>query len=253
MKRMLIVLLAVFPFAAAQGEYFGFYAITSNDPSGHSQEVGETQLSMEVSLINSSRFRLVISNEGPDDAVVSNIYFDYASYLGLGLADIISTDGVSFHGGRSTPSNLPAGKSIGNIFESDFAVSAYNPKPHLGINPGESLELLINNADGADVIGALGSEDLRVGLHVISLGEYSESFVNVVPEPATFSISMFGAFILRMLRIRRTKRRKRITDDFEPVIEERDELAWVEIRSSRRDRRTMPLTSAEAAIWKTVR
>ena len=91
-------------------------------------------------------------------------------------------------------------------------------------------------------------------MHVISLGEYSESFVNVVPEPATFSMALLGSFFLRLFRVRKTRRGKKRHDDFAPNLKEVEaaELSWVEITTGR-DRRSMPLTSCEAAVWKGAR
>jgi len=89
-----------------------------------------------------------------------------------------------------------------------------------------------------------------VGLHVISLGEYSESFVNAVPEPATLPLLLSGTIALRWMRMKKTRRKEK-RDAYAPLANqgERDELEWVEIHTGR-DRRTMPLTRCEAAIRK---
>ena len=63
-----------------------------------------------------------------------------------------------------------------------------------------------------DLLSALGNESLRVGLHAQSFsGGYSESFINVlsgqdvIPEPGTIPLLLFGGFILRRFRIRQSE------------------------------------------------
>jgi len=95
------------------------------------------------------------------------------------------------------PKNLPAGKSMDNVFISDLGVTAKNPRPKNGLNPYDSVELAISYDDSFDLLGALENENLRVGLHVQSFaGGYSESFVNVIPEPGTVPMLLVGGFVL---------------------------------------------------------
>lgn len=234
---------------AAHAEWFDFSAITANDPSGFSQYVGESQLHMEVVLYEEGQTRITFVNNGSEESSLSHIYFDFIPEINLSLVHIGNADGVSFTSQNVKPNNLPSGQTIFATFESDLAVGAKNPGPKNGINPGESLELIMNYNSSYDIIAALANADLRVGLHVISLGEYSESFVNVVPEPATLPLLLSGTIALRWLRIKKSRRRQR--DAYVPRTDEgeRDELQWVEIHTGR-DRRTMPLTRCEAAIRK---
>ncbi|MEE9369806.1 MAG: hypothetical protein V3V05_13240 [Pontiella sp.] len=191
MKRLLFAaLLVVLSVSAARAELYQFYAITSNDSSGYAQFVGESQLFMEITQIGGGMFSLVFTNASSAQSVVSTIYFDYTPEINLDLISINDGSGVAFTSGRVNPGNLPAGQSLAFAFNSDLGVAANNPSPHNGINPSDSLELILDYDGTESFITALNNESVRVGMHVISLGEYSESFVNVVPEPATFSMAL---------------------------------------------------------------
>ena len=203
MKQILIVGMVCLLLPVAHAEWFDFTAITANDSSGFSQYVGESQLHMEVVLFGEGQSRVTFVNEGSEKSSLAQIYFDFFPEMNLSLASIGNADGVSFTSRHVNPNNLPGGKAIFAAFESDLAVGAKNPSPKNGINPGESLELIMNYNSSYDIIAALANADLRVGLHVISLGEYSESFVNVVPEPATLPLLLSGTIALRWLRIKK--------------------------------------------------
>jgi hypothetical protein len=241
---MLLALSAV----SSRAELFTFYSITDNDPSGYAQFVGESQLFMDVTLLSMGQVSLVFTNAGPAVSSVSRIYFDYNPELSLSLVAINDGSGVDYEANPSNPKNLPSGKNQTEAFISDLAVSSDNPSPHKGINAYESLELIISYNDSYDFLDALNRADLRVGLHVISLGEYSESFINTVPEPATAPLLFLGGVTLRWLRIKRTKSGKQ-KEHFVPYLggEENNELGWVEIKASK-DRRNMPKTRYEAAL-----
>ena len=251
MKRLLILGLVGLLLPAARADWFDFTAITANDPSGFSQLVGESQMKMEVVVSEEGEVRFLFVNNGPEESSVSQIYFDFAAELDLRLTSIGNADGVSFSSKNVSPNNLPSGQAIFKAFESDLAVGATKPSSKNGINPGESLELIMNYNSSYGIISALENEYLRVGLHVISLGQYSESFVNVVPEPATLPLLLSGTIALRWLRVRKLQRRRK-KDGYLPLKGdgERDELEWVEIYNNHRDRRTLPLTRCEAAIRK---
>lgn len=250
MKKLLIIGLTGLLLPTAFAEWFGFSAITANDPSGFSQYVGESQLRMEVVSDGAGQSRIIFVNDGPEESSLSQIYFDFTPEINMSVVRIGNIEGVSFTAEDIKPNNLPAGNSIFPTFGSDLAVGADKPAPKNGINPGESLELIMSYNSSYDIIAALGNEDLRVGLHVISLGEYSESFVNVVPEPATLPLLLSGTIALRWLRKKNLQRRRQ-NDIYAPLADAgaRDELEWVEIHTGR-DRRSMPLTRCEAALRK---
>ncbi|HSR88446.1 MAG TPA: PEP-CTERM sorting domain-containing protein [Pontiella sp.] len=250
-KKLFIVTIVCLLLPCAHADWFDLTAITANDPSGFSQYVGESQLHMEIVLNENGQIRVLFVNDGPADSSVSQIYFDFTPEINLSLVSIGNVDGVSFSSRNVKPNDLPGGENIFAAFNSDLAVGAENPAPKAGINPGESLELIMDYNRSYDIFDALANQDLRVGLHVISLGIYSESFVNAVPEPATLPLLLSSTVALRWLRVRRTNRKNK-RDAYVPLADngERHELQWVEIHTGR-NRRTLPLTRCEAALRKT--
>ncbi len=251
MKRLLVIAVLVLSTLATRAELFTFYAITSNDSSGYAQFVGESQLYMDVTLLGMGQASLVFTNAGPEDAVVSRIYFDYIPELNLSLVAINDGNGVEFKASPINPQNLPAGRGMESMFIANLGVASENPAPHKGINPSDSLELIIGYDDSYDLLGSLGNEDLRVGLHVQSFeGGYSESFVNVIPEPGTLPLLCIGSLVLRWVRIKKSRRFKK-GDSFTPylVAGESSELQWVEIKYGH-GRRDMPRNRCEAALRK---
>ncbi len=197
MKHLLVAAILVASALVARAELFAFCAITSNDSSGYAQLAGESQLYMDVTVLDTGQASLVFTNTGPEDSVVSRIDFDFAPELGLNLIAINNGSGVEFQASPASPNNLPGGKSLNNAFISDLSVAAKNPRPKNGLNPYDSVELFIRYDDSRNLLDALENETLRIGLHVQSFaGGYSESFVNVVPEPGAISMLLVGGFAL---------------------------------------------------------
>ena len=253
MKHLLIVAALILSSLATRAELFSFYAITSNDSSGYTQFVGETQLYMDVTLLEIGQVSLIFKNDGPEDSVVTRIYFDFLPELNLSLVAINDGNGVDFKATPVNPKNLPAGRGMESIFISDLGVAAENASPKHGINPNATLELIMNYDSSYDILGALGNEDLRVGLHVQSFesGD-SESFVNVIPEPGTLPLLCLGSLALRWLRIKKSRKGKK-GDTFTPYLTENEttQLQWVETTSDH-TRRDMPHTRYEAAMRKVI-
>jgi len=197
MKYLLVAAALVASALVARAELFAFYAITSNDSSGYAQFAGESQLYMDVTLLDMGQASLVFTNTGPVDSTISRIDFDFIPELCLNLVAINDGNGVEFQASPASPSNLPGGKSLNNAFISDLSVAAKNPSPQNGINPYDSVELVISYDDSRNLLDALENENLRIGLHVQNFaGGYSESFVNVVPEPGTVYMLLVGGFVL---------------------------------------------------------
>ena len=108
---------------------------------------------------------------------------------------------------------LPGGNGRTYDFSPDLRVRADNPAPKNGVDPGESLEIVLalsEMATFADVVAAFNSgdatsADLRIGLHVISFDSGgSESFI-AVPEPTTALLMAGGllGFAARRRALRR--------------------------------------------------
>lgn len=209
MKVFLITAAFAATVLVVHGELFSFSAITTNEKEGSAQHTGEAQLRMDVASLSAGQVSLIFTNAGPAPSVISSIYFDFAPELSLSLAAIDNGTGVDFQTRSGKSRNLPAGKDLDNIFISDLSVTAKSPSPKKGINPYESLALVMNYDTSYDLLAALENEELRVGLHVQGFaGGYSESFINVhlhqdaVPEPGTTTMLLIGGFVLRWLRIR---------------------------------------------------
>lgn len=214
-----ILLMITGAVARADVVTYGFHCISNNQPS--SCAIGEAQLFVDVvgygqtvtigagnygpSSAGEVLFRF--RNTGPSASVITGVYFDDGSLLSL--ASLIGMTGVQFSTGGS-PHNLPAGNSINPPFNATFRATADQPGPQNGVGPSEALGVLFALQSGMtwdDVVSALASRDLRIGLHVQAFQEGdSESFVNngVVPEPA--AILLVGSVLLllgRRLRARK--------------------------------------------------
>ncbi len=170
----------------ARADTFGFTNITNN-----ALENVATQLHVDVTEIPGGiNFRFY--NRGSISSSITDIYFDDGVLTGMEIADPVP--GVSFSSG-ATPPNLPGGNTITPPFVATAFLTADSDSPVQpnGINPGEELSIWFS-ATGVtydDIIADLNNGDIRIGLHVQGIGEFSDSFVNVphegtvfVPEPA---------------------------------------------------------------------
>lgn len=183
---------------------FGFDTITANGVA--SPGILEAQITVTVSEPAAGQVLLTFNNVGPDAASIADVYFD-DDPSGL-IASVISIDdsdaGVDFGLGASPP-NLPSGNNAS--FIANFAIDSTPPVQPNGVNPGESLGLLLALTAGnsaADVINSLaigGADQLRIGIHVqgFANGE-SESAINMMPEPASLTLLALGGIALTRRR-----------------------------------------------------
>lgn len=199
---------------SASAVTYGFENITANNPID--AVIGESQLFLNVEAFgDSDQVLFKFSNSGPEDASITDIYFDDDVPM-LSFADFIySTSGVDYTEGAS-PGNLPGGNSFN--FSSNYSYDSDSPTQPSGVNPGEALGILFNlnnDATGsayefADIIQALDNGPMMVGIHVQGFaGEGSESFIatpTTVPEPAT--LFMVGSGLLLLVAFSRRKLKK---------------------------------------------
>ncbi|MCP4711998.1 MAG: hypothetical protein GY869_25535, partial [Planctomycetes bacterium] len=150
MKYLLAAAILIASALVARAELFAFSAITSNDSGGYAQFAGESQLYMDVALLGTGQASLVFTNAGPEDSAVSLINFDFVPELGLNLEAINDGSGVKFQASLASPKNLPGGQRLNNAFISDLSVAARNPSPKNGLNPYDSVELIISYDDSYD-------------------------------------------------------------------------------------------------------
>jgi len=189
----LVVALTAFsapPIASATSYSFG--CITNNNAGDCA--IGQSQLHLGVTSPASGQVQFELTNVGSGQSTIAGVYWADAALL-HSIASI-SNVGVSFSANGSPPV-LPGGNSISPAFVADFRVNADAPPPKNGVNPGDTLDVTFNLGSGvnpADVIAALNSGALRVGLHVINFASGgSESFVTLpVPEPSTLALAVFG-------------------------------------------------------------
>jgi hypothetical protein len=179
----------------------------SLDVVGYNSAVGGFASPGAFAEPNAGQVLFVFHNAGPIDSTITQIYF-YDGTLS-GLASIYQPAGVSF-ARDFTPGHLPG---LPPHPTASFDVDASNPAPQNGVNPGEKVGILFDLLDGVDyddVLAAIGSQDLLIGMHVqsISTGSWSEGMIAVpgvvVPEPA--SILGLGTILLLIgARLRRKK------------------------------------------------
>ncbi|MGX2040210.1 PEP-CTERM sorting domain-containing protein [Methylocaldum sp. MU1018] len=200
-----------------------FRAITNNNPP--LTQALEDQLFVDIydrngdANLADNQVLFVFRNVGPIASSIAGIYFDDdADHIISSVNGLIDADettagytgdpNVDFSVG-GTPAQLPAGNTVG--FISTWRMTADDPAPQNGINPGEIFGVMFNLAGGftlADLLQAKLAGDFRIGLHVISIGGSgggSDSYVNVVPEPGIVWLLASGLMGLGFANRRRAE------------------------------------------------
>lgn len=211
MKPIIIAAVLIMATVSAHAELFSFYGISTNDPSGTAVSIGEAQLQMEVTTgVVPGQATFLFSHTGTSPATITEIYFDSPDLIPSLLFELLTIDstpwinntGVVFVEGAN-PEELPGGNMMDVAFNENVCVSteASPPPSKKGVDPGEYVLLTMTYNDSYDLLGMLGNEQLRVGLHVTGIDPYaSESFVNNIPEPSTALLLGFVALVGKSYR-----------------------------------------------------
>lgn len=212
--RTLSVVAALSGAALAGPVTLDFTRISSNAPADIAQ-----QLSAEVNSVaaNPGQVSFLFRNTAAIPSSLSEVFYDSrgASPL-LSLVNPLVQQGASFVGGSANPGNLPGGNGLAVPFNAVGSFSAdANGNPRNGLDQAiDSLAMTFNlapGADFADVMAALESGDLRVGVRVRAIqpngsGDFSDAFVGnnpqsvVVPLPsaaATAALAIAGLGVRR--------------------------------------------------------
>ena len=196
MKKLVLALgLVALTALPAQADTFGFVNITNNNVA----DAGTAgQYSVDVDAGGAGQVVFTFRNAGPADSSITDVYFDDGTLLGIASCCADSGAGVSYSAPAS-PGDLPGGNTVGFQTTAGFSADSNPPTQPMGVNPGEFVAITFNLLAGktvADTIAALGTGELRIGIHVQGFeGGGSESFVNdgpPIPEPATMFLMGTG-------------------------------------------------------------
>ena len=184
----LVLLCALCVPANSSASYvFGFTRITNNGLTNVA-----SQLTVEVTNPTSGTVAFTFKNMGSTPSIVTDIYFEYDG-LFVGNPSLSDSDGaataVDFEVAKN-PGTLPGGNGPPVNFDSALNLSRTSGD---GVNSGlnnfnnigdqEYLTSTFTLASGvsfADVITAVNEGDLRIGMHVQSIGTTgnSDGFIN---------------------------------------------------------------------------
>lgn len=200
------------------GHIYSFDGVTNNHAGNTA--AGQDQLKLIVNSETASTVRFQFYNQGSEASSITDIYFD--DHLDPLFADSINY--IDDGGGTDFReigklSSLPGSGGMG--WQTSERASSKRPKLTNGVNPGETLGLVMLLTGGksfSDVIGAIGSSVLRVGVQVKGFANGGkESFVNrpspdvpIVPEPTSLVLgctACAGLFLMRRRRGRLTAAR----------------------------------------------
>lgn len=186
MQRPLFLAFFVLLFSAvsASATTVSFDAINCRNCSTLGSQLGVTLVPLA-----SGRVGFLLSNVGSESLNATGVYFDDASNVLANLFDVTDFSGVDFaEGGK--PGNVKSGNKVD--FVAEFLATAARPTRDTGVDQGQNVQINFTLANGKtidDVIAALNSGDLRIGINA-KKGYVSES--GFVPEPSTLMLLAFG-------------------------------------------------------------
>lgn len=203
-QRVFFSVIAALIATAVQADMFGFSTITTNAPN---REAIADQLYMDAVTVDASNSSVMFTNTGPAASSISEIYFGTdLTTLDLNIEGWSScSPGVVFDISGANPPNPPGWQEFANWWSVTVAsAESENPESQNGVNPYECLMLDLSYNSSSTLSELLQSGEVQVALHVIAIGEYSDTFVNdtdIIPEPA--SAMLIGITLSMGILIRR--------------------------------------------------
>ena len=200
-KSLVAAALAVLVLGAAPATAatYNFFKLTNNNV----ENVGG-QLSVDVQAFSATQVSFRFENAVGIASSIADIYFDdgLPAILALPMT-FLQSAGVSFND-PATPGNLPGGNGASPAFVTSTGLSADSDSPvsQNGVNAATEFLTIILNYTGANtlstVLAALGSGDLRIGLHVQSIGQAggSDGYINNTVDISLDPIPIPGGIIL---------------------------------------------------------
>jgi hypothetical protein len=158
---MLGLLFGVAFATSAGAATFGFDCIAG---TAQACGVGEASLSVNVVDSGNGKVTLTFANSDAGTSSMPGLYLDDSDLI-ASAANAGGAGTMFQRGGK--PRNLLGSAAIS--FNSDFRFTAKRPKVTNGVQGGETLTIVLTLRSGvtfADVISALGSGALRIGVHI---------------------------------------------------------------------------------------
>ena len=184
---------------------FGFGSVTTN---ALNREVIAGQLFMDVNKLDDTTSSIIFTNTGPSPSSISEIYFgSKLTTLDLNIESANSwSPGVLFDISGAHPANPPGSEEFSNWWSVTITSAGANAPPSKkGINPHEFLEMELSYDSTSTLSELIQSGEVQVALHVISIGEYSDTFVNgtsLIPEPASLILMGSAGCVIGFVRRR---------------------------------------------------
>ena len=171
--------------SAAPASAFSFGNIAGGDTPGDAY-----QNSFTFDVIDEGLSKVVFNiknwgNAAAPNMFIRQVYFDDNGYLSNPVFNVNNVGTVEFGPGNGN-GQLPQG---GNNFTTDYYFSREEPGNAKGIQAGETLGMRFNG-NYANIVSALNTGALRLGIHVQSLPNgASDSYISTntqdTPEPLT--------------------------------------------------------------------
>jgi hypothetical protein len=183
------------PAAAVQ---FNFSVISP--PNSSAADLALLGLTVDVTHGGNGLVLFEFENTSDISSVITKIYMDdnaLSLLTGGAVAASIGTVDITIGDPGPGKNNLPGGNTAGFVATEVLNATAAHPSVHNGVNAGESLTLSYAG-DFAQVLAALYAGELRLGMHVQSIGSggKSDSFVTAgdlgVPEPSSLVLFVAG-------------------------------------------------------------